>query len=129
MIYDDLIEHAHTKDAHNSIIFIGEKRGEELAKYYKMGDVFVSASSKESEGLTTLEAVSFGKPVILADAQENAARQFVQENGLLFADGDSNDLARKMAQYITNPMLIETHGKKSLEIREDYRVFLFAREI
>lgn len=59
IIYDDLVEYARTKDSHCSIIFTGEKRGEELAKYYKMGDVFVSASSKESEGLTTLEAVSF----------------------------------------------------------------------
>lgn len=121
VVYDDCVEYACTKDSHLSIIFVGEKRGEELAKYYKMWDVFISASSKESEGLTTLEAVSFWKPVILADAQENAARQFVQSNGLLFLDSDSNDLTQKMTQYIIHPALIETHGKKSLQIRESYR--------
>ena len=69
---------ARQKASSDSIFFVGQQRGDALARYFKTGDVFVSASDRESEGLTTLEAVSFGKPLILSDAPGNAARQFLE---------------------------------------------------
>lgn len=49
--------------------FLGEKPSEEVAVYYQMADLFVSASESESQGLTYIEALASGTSII---AKENA---------------------------------------------------------
>jgi 1,2-diacylglycerol 3-alpha-glucosyltransferase len=46
------------------IIFAGERPWEEIASYYKIGSVFVSASLSEAQGLTFIEAMAAGIPVL-----------------------------------------------------------------
>ena len=46
------------------VVFVGWKNN--LAPYYKMADVFVSASLYEGYGISTVEAAYFGKPLILS---------------------------------------------------------------
>lgn len=48
----------------DKIIFTGMISPEEIYKYYKMGDVFVTASTSETQGLTYIEALSCGIPVL-----------------------------------------------------------------
>lgn len=48
----------------NSVIFAGEQPWDEIALYYQLGDVFVSASQSETQGLTYFEAMSAGLPVV-----------------------------------------------------------------
>lgn len=84
IIREELEQYVRTKKYAKSIEFVGEKLGNELEYYYAMGDVFVSASDHESEGLTTLEAISHGKPIILSSSPGNAAQQFFCDNGYLF---------------------------------------------
>lgn len=48
----------------SSVIFAGEKPWEEIGKYYQLGDVFVSASTTETQGLTFVEAMASKTPVL-----------------------------------------------------------------
>lgn len=48
----------------DSCYFIGKKPSDEIPGYYQLGDVFVSASSSETQGLTYLEALSAGLPAV-----------------------------------------------------------------
>jgi 1,2-diacylglycerol 3-alpha-glucosyltransferase len=48
----------------NRTIFAGERPWDEIGKYYQLGDVFVSASQSETQGLTFIEALASGLPVI-----------------------------------------------------------------
>jgi len=48
----------------DNIIFIGEVKYTEIDKYYKMADFFISASTSETQGLTYIEALASGLPVI-----------------------------------------------------------------
>ena len=48
----------------DKIVFAGAKPWDEIATYYQIGDVFVSASTSETQGLTFAEAMSAGLPVI-----------------------------------------------------------------
>ncbi|MGY3778879.1 glycosyltransferase family 4 protein [Isobaculum melis] len=45
-------------DVTQSVIFVGEKKNEEVGHYYRMADLFVSASESESQGLTYIEALA-----------------------------------------------------------------------
>ncbi len=48
----------------SQVVFAGERPWDEIAAYYKLGDVFVSASQSETQGLTYNEALAAGLPVI-----------------------------------------------------------------
>ena len=66
-----------------------------------------------------LKAVGFSKPLILSDAPGNGGRQFIEENGLLFQDGDIQDLSQKMEQFIKDPSLLRI-GENGKEILKKY---------
>ena len=46
------------------IIYAGERPWSEIPLFYKMGDVLISASSSETQGLTFIEAMATGIPVL-----------------------------------------------------------------
>ncbi|MDF2567412.1 MAG: 1,2-diacylglycerol 3-glucosyltransferase [Oscillospiraceae bacterium] len=46
------------------VIFAGEKPWDQIGLYYQLGDVFVSASQSETQGLTYIEALAAGLPLI-----------------------------------------------------------------
>lgn len=46
------------------IIFAGAKPWDEIGLYYQLGDVFVSGSRSETQGLTYIEAMAAGLPVV-----------------------------------------------------------------
>ncbi|MCQ2911030.1 MAG: glycosyltransferase family 4 protein [Clostridia bacterium] len=48
----------------HDVIFAGKKPHEDIAKFYKLGDVFVNASTTETQGLTFIEAMAAGIPVV-----------------------------------------------------------------
>jgi len=48
----------------SNIVFAGEVKYTEIDKYYKMADFFISASTSETQGLTYIEALASGLPVI-----------------------------------------------------------------
>lgn len=48
----------------DKIIFTGIIAQENIADYYQLGDIFVSASTSETQGLTYLEAMASGLPLL-----------------------------------------------------------------
>lgn len=52
------------KNLDTHIIFTGMVQPDEVYKYYNLGDIFVTASTSETQGLTYLEALSSGCPVV-----------------------------------------------------------------
>lgn len=48
----------------NNVIFTGMVKSEEVYMYYKMAEIFVTASISETQGLTYIEALSSGCPVV-----------------------------------------------------------------
>lgn len=49
----------------NYVIFTGEAPWDQVQNYYALGDVFVSASTSETQGLTYAEALAAGKPLLV----------------------------------------------------------------
>lgn len=76
-------------------MFIGEKSWDEIGMYYQIGDAFISASQSETQGLTYIEALASGLPVVakadecLEDVVQNDVNGYTfynQEEFLQFLD-------------------------------------------
>ena len=63
---------------HPEIVFAGMLRGEELARHYACGDLFLFPSRSETFGNVTLEALASGLPVVAFDY--GAAREHIRDD-------------------------------------------------
>ena len=61
---NEIKEQVAASDIKDKTIFTGMVAQEEVAKYYRLGDLFVSASQSETQGLTYIEALSAGIPIL-----------------------------------------------------------------
>lgn len=70
----------------DAICFTGMVSADMVPLYYHAGDVFVTASSSETQGLTYVEALASGLPVICMD--DACIRELVRDgmNGFLYRD-------------------------------------------
>ncbi|MBR3772326.1 MAG: glycosyltransferase family 4 protein [Clostridium sp.] len=73
-----LREYARSLSCSNQILFIGERPYDEVGQYYQIGDVFVSASNSETQGLTFIEAMASGLPVV---AKEDRCLEGIMKEG------------------------------------------------
>jgi len=104
------------------VTFLGLVSDEDKILAYNAGDIFVSPSFAELEGMTVLEAMACGKPIIIPDAEMNAAKFFVDNNGFLFKTKDHLDLADKILKLIKDKDLRKKMGENSLEKVKNYDI-------
>lgn len=104
------------------VTFLGLVSDEDKILAYNAGDIFVSPSFAELEGMTVLEAMACGKPIIVPDAEMNAAKFFVSSNGLLFKTADPRDLAEKVLELLTDLKLRKKMGEISFNKSRQYDI-------
>jgi len=75
---------------------------EELIRHYKRADVFVSLSNYESFGITIIEALAAGTPVIISNLPP--IKHVVKGNG--FVISDLNQLPEKLESIMTNKIKV-----------------------
>lgn len=61
---DELKQQMDNMKLEGKVIFAGMVKPEEVYKYYKLAHIFVTASTSETQGLTYLEALSTGCPIV-----------------------------------------------------------------
>ncbi|GFP76817.1 glycosyltransferase family 4 protein [Clostridium fungisolvens] len=61
---DNLKNQVISKNIEDRVIFTGMVDSNEVYKYYKIAEIFVTASTSETQGLTYLESLSSGCPVV-----------------------------------------------------------------
>jgi 1,2-diacylglycerol 3-alpha-glucosyltransferase len=61
---ETLQEHVRALELDDSVIFTGEIDHDRVYSYYKMADLFISASTSETQGLTFIEAITAGIPIV-----------------------------------------------------------------
>ncbi|MDO4188646.1 MAG: glycosyltransferase [Lachnospiraceae bacterium] len=85
---ENLKKLATKMDINDRVKFVGMADPKDVWKYYQLGDFFTSASTSETQGLTYIEALSSGLPLLcrkdpcLDDVVEEG------ENGCLFTNED-----------------------------------------
>lgn len=80
----------HSLSLQDRVIFTGFVPDGLLVDYYNAADMFISASKFETQGLSMLEAMSCGKPVVSINYR--AVTDFITdgENGFLFSEFSDN---------------------------------------
>jgi 1,2-diacylglycerol 3-alpha-glucosyltransferase len=95
---------------------------EELIYYYNIADLYIHAANIEIEGMTILEAMGCGLPVLVADSPKSAARQFALDNSFLFDSTDITDLVSKLDYWIENPGKLRESREKYLSTSRNFRI-------
>jgi glycosyltransferase involved in cell wall biosynthesis len=83
---------------HPDVVFLGPRRGEELARCYSEADVFVFPSLIETFGLVVLEALASGVPVAARPLPHLV--EIFQTHGVISFDDDL-DAAAERARAIS----------------------------
>lgn len=77
---------------------------EELAKWYSVAHVYFNASIEETFGMTTVEAISCGTPVIAFN--KTALPEIVDKNGILIKENDLGELKNIISKIASGKITI-----------------------
>lgn len=100
-----------------------------LPQIYTKGTVMVTASTMETQGLTVLEAMACGLPVVgvksfaLPDLIKNG------KNGLLVDPGDINGMATAVVKILNNEKMAKVMGENSLKMSEAHSIDKSVEEV
>lgn len=99
------------------VILVGAIRHEDLfsSRYMRMADLFVTASSTETQGISTLETQSFGIPCVAVDA--TGARDLVKNgyNGFLVKKDEPKAFADSVIRILSDPALHHQMSRNAIE--------------
>lgn len=105
-------------DLHTTVTFVGQQSQHELPKYYNAADLVVMPSHYESFGMTALEAMACGTPVIMTNV--TGVSELLDETCQKHITTANNPLL--LAETIEN-VLIHHHEKKDQEAVKDIKQY------
>ncbi len=94
-------------------VFRGALYGEALAEVFRLADLFVLPGTG---GLALQQAMSFGLPVVAAEADGTQADLIREENGVLIQAGDLSDLSATLRRLLVDPVRLRRMGAASYRI-------------
>lgn len=101
------------------VVFVGHLGAEEVIEAYVDADVFVLPSYTENFGLTVVEAMASGCPVVLSD-QVNIWREVQHAGAGLVTGLDADEIAKAVCNLLTHTqeaMAMGARGREVVEMR------------
>lgn len=98
------------------VIFAGMVPPDQVADFYRLGDVFVSASSSETQGLTYLEALASGVPALCR--RDECLEGVIQDGVNGWQYQTSAQFRRHLQQLMDDPALREQMGRQAAELAQ-----------
>lgn len=111
----------------NNVIFAGRVPWEDVAKYYQITDVFATASTTETQGLTVIEAMAASKPVLAIDDESFRNVVIDELNGYIFRT--RRTYIRDLEQLKNNPETYKVMKKQARISSELHSSKYFAEKI
>lgn len=113
----------------NRVIFTGYMTRQFMVPFLKASDIFLTASTMETQGIVVLEAMASGLPVIGADSM--AVPELVKDgvNGYLFKAGDTKKISERMLKLIKSEKLREKMGAESLRLVKEHSIDITIRKL
>jgi 1,2-diacylglycerol 3-alpha-glucosyltransferase len=122
-----LAEQAHSLGVADAVIFAGYRPWEEIGRFYRLADVFVTASTSETQGLTYIEAMAARLPVaVIKDPSfEGLVRH--GETGYMFEH--NNEAAQTVAYALTHPKETKEAAARAYEAIAPLSAETFAKRL
>ena len=115
---DELKQLSHELGISEQVIFAGKKPWDEIGRYYHLGDIFINASQSETQGLTYIEALASGMPIV-AKADRVLDDVLIEgENGFSFTDKTS--LVSALDMLLNDDSLRHEMGLKAVKSVEKF---------
>lgn len=123
---DELEKYTENLKIQNKVIFTGMVPPEKVHLYYQLGDIFVCASTSESQGLTYIEAMANGLPLICRNdpCLDNVVLQ--GKNGFLYENQEQFD---SMLSLALNKEWRISAGEKSQAVAQKYDITTFGTSV
>lgn len=115
------------KDLDKHVIFTGMVEPNEVYKYYKIGDVFVTASTSETQGLTYLEALSSGCPVVCK--YDNCVEGVIIQGKNGFSYRNNWEFSEYASKVLLSENLREKMSMEAKSKAKEYSSVTFANSI
>ena len=123
----DLEEQAERLGVSRNVLFTGMVDPSEVHKYYQLGDVFVSASTSETQGLTYVEAAANGLPLL---CRRDPCLDGVLVEGCNGYEYEAQDeFCELLDTILQNPDWCRAAGEQSTRIAEHFDKSHFAEQI
>lgn len=124
---EELEEQAVQLGVAEHVIFTGMVDPSEVYKYYQLGDVFVSASTSETQGLTYIEAAANGLPLL---CRRDPCLDGVLEEGKNGYEYEAEqEFCELLDAIVSNPGWCRDAGLRSAEIALEFDKNQFAEKI
>ncbi|CZQ86353.1 glycosyl transferases group 1 [Trichococcus palustris] len=111
----------------NKVIFTGMVEPDKVNEYYQLADVFVSASTSETQGLTYIEAIANGLPAVCKKDACLDGIIFDNQNGIQYED--QIGFAEFLSRLMENPDLKNMMAKSSRRIAASFSAEVFADQV
>lgn len=109
------------------VVFAGQVSPEQVADWYQLGDLFVSASTSETQGLTYIEALAAGVPALCrADACLTGVIRN-GENGWQYRD--AADFQAKLSAFLSQPHRRERLSRCARASAEEFSAERFGERV
>ncbi|MFM9330482.1 glycosyltransferase family 4 protein [Paenibacillus mesotrionivorans] len=117
----------HSLGMESQVIFAGEKPWEQIGLYYQLGDVFVSASQSETQGLTFIEALAAGLPLI---ARADPCLEQVLNHGVNgFVFEDKVGFLSALESAMSGDIILQGMSKAAVRSAVPFSAETFARSV
>ncbi|MBR5239017.1 MAG: glycosyltransferase [Clostridia bacterium] len=111
----------------DKVIFTGMVKPSQVQLYYQMGDIFVSASTSETQGLTYVEACANCLPLLCRRDQCLEEVLVPGENG--YAYENQEEFLQHLDTMIKNPQWRVSAGNKSEQVADTFSTTAFGDAI
>lgn len=122
-----LIKCAKENNISDKIIFTDLVPWEEVPQYYHLFNVFLNASQSETQGLTYIEALSSGTPVLVRKDEAVDGLIFEGYNGFIFETLD--DCVSKMIYIYENKDILNDMKENAINSSKKYSKEIFAESV
>lgn len=115
---EDLQKQARGLGIQAHVIFTGKVPPSEVQNYYQLGDVFVSASTSETQGLTYIEAAANGLPLLCR--QDDCLADVLQEGENGYEYTSAEEFLHAIDVVMEDPEWRKAASRRSEEIAASF---------